>query len=89
VRRVEEMRTHAEQLRREGLAYAALDTLQRTLQQPMGAELLAHVYADLVLIHVDLGNAVQAAEALAAAEALGLPADEVAALRRRLDPAGD
>jgi hypothetical protein len=72
---------------RAGEAYAALDSLGRALRLPAPAEAIARVYADLVPVHLALDNAVQARQAAAAAEALGLDSARVRALRRQLSEA--
>ena len=82
-------RARAEELRRNGKYYAAVDTLHHYLATELGIEALAQVYGDLTVLYLELGNPVQARAALAAAETLGLPQDDVAGLRRRLETSGD
>jgi hypothetical protein len=84
LRRLAEVRTVAADLRAAGQYYAAADTLQRALGEPLGRDGLARVYGDLADVFLDLGNTGQAGDAIAAAEALDLGPDEIARLRDRL-----
>jgi hypothetical protein len=83
-RRLAEVRAAAADLRAAGQPYAAADTLQGALGEPLGRAGLARIYGDLADVFLDLGNVGQATDAIAAAEALDLEPDEVARLRDRL-----
>jgi len=83
--RVRRLRTVAAGLLEREQGFAALDSLVLALRQPAPARSIARVYADLVAVHLQLENPVQAREAAAAAEALGLPTDQVVRLRRVLE----
>ncbi len=83
--RVQRLRTAAAGLLEREQAFAALDSLGVARRQPAPAASIAQVYADLVRVHLQLGNPVQARESAAAAEALGLPPEQVVRLRRVLE----
>lgn len=72
-------------LRAAGRAFAALEVVQSELERAVGDSLRAELVGDLTDVLFDLGNLPQAREALARAEALGLPRERVGALEERLD----